>query len=356
MIAIILYGSFELAPFAQLYMNMLAESGEKYHLIGWKREAQLTYAGDNVFVYGGRAAKRFSSAASKVIPAEGYRRFVKKLIRKYRYDKLVILTTQTAVILADVLLGSYRGRYVFDYRDRSYEYIAPYRALVNAIIKNSAAAAVSSPWFTEGLTAKDYLLVHNFRGECLGKGRDVCAKKADGEKLVIGYVGTLREFSYHKALIDIFADDGRYEFFTYGCGDDTEALAEYAGNFGNIHVCGAYSEDDKYGITDKFDMMIYNYPYSYVNDCAVANKYYDSLIMKKPMIVNPETVIGRYICENGLGVGINMADADCGDVIFDWYRAFDADEFSRRCNGHMDRYAADNARFAEKMRAYLIRD
>lgn len=355
MVSIILYGSFELAPYARLYMDILGEAGEKYHLIGWKRETATTYTGDNVFVYEGRAAKRFSSVAGKIIPAEGYRRFVKRLIRKFKYDKLIILTTQTAVILADVLLGKYRGRYIFDYRDRSYEYIAPYRALVNSFVKNSICTAVSSPWFTDGLVGADYLLAHNFRGECLARAERECKKKADGERLVIGYVGALREFAYHKALIDIFAHDERYEFFTYGCGDDTDSLREYAKDTDNVHICGAYDESGKYDIIKKFDMMIYNYPYSYVNDRAVANKYYDSLIMKKPMIVNPQTVLGRYIDEKGLGVGINMAERGCADMIFNWYRGFDAAEFAQKCDEHMAQYAADNERFAERMKEAVLR-
>lgn len=353
MIAIILYGSFELAPYARLYMQMLDEMGKEYHLIGRKQEAEITYSGDNVFVYEGDVPKRFSSLVGKIRPSVDYRRFVKKLIKKYKYDRLVILTTQTAVILADVLFGKYRHRYIFDYRDRSYEYIAPYRALVNGFIKNSVCTAVSSPWFVEGLVKNDYLLVHNFRSECLERAKHECIKRKDGEKIVIGYVGALRSFDYHTTLIDIFANDDRYEFYTYGCGDDTETLAEYASEFSNIHICGAYNENEKYDIIEKFDMMIYNYPYNYVNDRAVANKYYDSLIMKKPMIVNPKTVLGKYIVKNGLGVGIDTADAHCADSICKWYRSFDADVFVRRCDEHMAQYAADNRWFEQSMKRAL---
>lgn len=354
MTAIILYGSFELAPYAKLYMKILDGAGEKYHLIGWKRETQTTYSGENVYVYEGKTAKRFSSVLHKIGPSFGYRHFVKKLIRKNKYDKLIILTTQTAVILADVLLGKYKNRYIFDYRDKSYEYIKPYGFLVNLFVKNSAETAVSSPWFKDNLTKnKEYILVHNFQNDFLKYTKNECAKKEKDQKIIIGYVGALRAYGYHKRLIDIFADDKRFEFYTYGCGDDTERLKEYAGNYNNIYVCGAYNECDKSRIIDTFDMMIYNYPYNYVNDGAVANKYYDSLIMKKPMIVNTETVLGRYIAESGLGVGIDEEDEKSADKIYSWYMSFDAAEFSAKCNENMKKYEEDNQKFILKMKKAL---
>ena len=354
MVAIILYGSFELAPYAKLYMNILDDLKTEYHLIGWKRETQTTYTGDNVYVYNGKTAKRFSNIFKKIGPSLGYRRFVKKLIKKNKYDKIVVLTTQTAVILADVLLGKYKGKYIFDYRDKSYEYIKPYGFLVNLFVKNSIETAISSPWFKNNLTPKkDYILVHNFQSGFLKYKNSECLKKPYGKKIIVGYVGALRAFDYHKSLIDIFADDERFEFYTYGCGDDTETLKQYAEGFKNIYVCGAYNESDKSAIIDAFDMMIYNYPYSYVNDGAVANKYYDSLIMKKPMIVNTETVLGKFIADNGLGVGIDINDKFCADKIYLWYNSFDAKKFAENCEKDIETYIADNQKFVQRMKKAL---
>ena len=350
MTAIILYGSFELAPYAKLYMKILDGAGEKYHLIGWKRETQTTYSGENVYVYEGKTAKRFSSVLHKIGPSFGYRHFVKKLIRKNKYDKLIILTTQTAVILADVLLGKYKNRYIFDYRDKSYEYIKPYGFLVNLFVKNSAETAVSSPWFKDNLTKnKEYILVHNFQNDFLKYTKNECAKKEKDQKIIIGYVGALRAYGYHKRLIDIFADDKRFEFYTYGCGDDTERLKEYAGNYNNIYVCGAYNECDKSRIIDTFDMMIYNYPYNYVNDGAVANKYYDSLIMKKFMFVNPKTRLGKFIDDNNLGVGVSEDGSNISNVIYNAYFKTDAQKFSKTCDYYIEKYISEDTAFYEKI-------
>ena len=66
MVGIILYGSFELAPYSKMYMRILDDLGIQYDLIGWKREEKTEYTGENVFIYEGPAAKRFSSPADKI--------------------------------------------------------------------------------------------------------------------------------------------------------------------------------------------------------------------------------------------------------------------------------------------------
>ncbi len=350
MVGIILYGPFELAPYAKAYMQMLDGMDIKYDLIGWRRGDAAEYEGENVYIYCGKTAKRFSTPIHKLLPTVKYRRFVKRLIRKKKYDMLIILTTQTAMILPDVLLGRYSGRYIFDYRDKSYEYIKLYRALVNAFARHSKETAVSSPWFAENLTdKKKYVTVHNFRDELLHLSKPQCKKKSAEEKIVVGYIGVLRQYEYHRWLCDIFGGDGRFEFHTYGCGDDEEKLEEYAKKYKNVFVHGAYREDEKYEITDTFDMMCYNYPYSFVNDGAVANKYYDSLILKKPMLVNPKTLVGRFIADEGMGVGITEEEQNIADRIYSWYRGFDPAEFSAVCDKYMEKYAQDNRRFVKVM-------
>lgn len=349
MVGIILYGPFELAPYSKKYMRILRDAGEQFDLIGWRREETVQYEGDNVFIYDGKSGKRYSSVLSKLAPARGYRKFVKKVLKQKKYDKLVILTTQTAILLADVLLTRYRGRYIFDYRDKSYEYIKPYSMLVNTLIKGSAETVISSEWFSEALTdKKDYILDHNFSADTLKYWKKECVKKRSG-KIIAGYIGALREYEYHKRLIDSFKDDKRFEFHTYGCGDDSARLAEYAKDFDNIFVHGAYKESEKCGIIEQLDIMCYNYPYSYVNDGAVANKYYDSLIMKKPMFVNPRTVLGRFIEKEGLGVGVSEDGIGASERIYNWYRDFDKDKFAAACDACMDKYIKENEMFYKRI-------
>lgn len=355
MVGIILYGSFELAPYAKKYMNILDGLKIPYDLIGWRREEKTQYFGENVYIYEGRAAKRYSSPFAKIMPALGYGKYVKRLLKAKKYDSLIILTTQTALVLFDVLLKSYRNKYIFDYRDKSYEYIKPYGMLVNAIIRASKETVISSEWFKNNLTdRKDYILAHNFQENFLKYRKNMCIKKDNGEKISVGYIGALRSFDYHKHLIDCFKDDKRFDFHTYGCGDDVENLRAYSKNFDNIFVHGVYRDDEKYSIIENFDIMCYNYPYSYVNDGAVANKYYDALIMKKPMFVNPKTLLGDFIVRENLGVGVDEKSLDISGRIYDWYKKFDPCGFSEKCDFYMNKYIAEDKLFYKRIKDALI--
>lgn len=354
MVGIILYGPFELAPYSKKYMRILDDAGIRYDLIGWRREEQIRYTGSNVYMYEGKTAKRYSSPIRKIMPSVGFARYVKKIVNEKKYDMLIVLTTQTAIVLADLLLGKYRGRFIFDYRDKSYEYIKPYSMLVNAIVGASSETAISSPWFAEVLTdKKKYIKSHNLQTEYLSYRKECCTKKAAGEALVAGYVGALRELEYHKRLIDAFGADKRFVLHTYGCGDDYEALAAYSARYDNTFVHGRYEEKDKYKIIGQFDIMCYNYPYSYVNDGAVANKYYDSLIMKKPMFVNAQTRLGSFIVENGLGVAVPDSCIGMTDMIYDWYESMDAKRFSDTCDKYLDEYIEENKTF-ERLTAEAV--
>lgn len=350
MVGIILYGAFELAPYAKKYTDILDKIGEKYDLIGWRRDEVPVFEGENVFMYEGKSSKRYSPVVSKISPAFGFRRFVKSILKKKKYDKLIILTTQSAILLFDVLLFRFKGRYIFDYRDKSYEYIKPYRMLVNGIIKNSKETVISSKWFADNLTdKKDYIITHNFSENSLKYRKTTFDKKKTGEKLTVGYIGALRSFEYHKHLIDCFKNDERFEFHIYGCGDDVSRLKEYAETADNVFVHGAYKESEKYLIIEKFDIMCYNYPYSYVNDGAVANKYYDALIMKKFMFVNPKTKLGKFIDDNNLGVGVSEDGSNISNVIYNAYFKTDAQKFSKTCDYYLEKYISEDTAFYEKI-------
>lgn len=351
MVAIILYGPFELAPYSIKYMEILKAAGEEYDLIGWRREEKVQFVGENVFMYEGKTAKRFSSLSAKLMPTLGYRHYVKQILARKKYDKLIILTTQTAILLAPELLTKYRSRFIFDYRDRSYENVRPYAMLVNSLIRASEQTVISSKWFADALTdKKEYILAHNFRRSSLSYRLDECVKKREGEKIEAAYIGALRSYDYHRWLIDCFGNDPRFNFHIYGCGDDCERLRDYAGYADNIFIHGAYREDDKYDIMSNIDIICYNYPYNFVNEGLVANRYYDCLIMKKPMFVNPRLRHGDFIVKEGLGVGVDEGSSDICDKIFEWYRNFDANAFSHKCDELLRQYVREDEEYYRKIK------
>lgn len=349
MIGIICAGQIELSPFVKKYTSVFDDIGVKYEIIHWDRSGAPRNDFEGMHTYS-VPLDRYENKLKKAMPFVGFSKFAKRIVKEKGYEKLVILTTQTAILLADLLLGKYKNKYFFDYRDTSYEYIKPYAMLVNKIADRSLGVAISSPGFAEYIKTKQKVSIsHNFSDENYKNRETKCKKRTDG-KIVMGYIGVLRELEYLKKLICVFGADSRFEFYIYGGGDDLEKLKEYSESFSNVYVMGAYKEPEKSGIVSSFDMICYNYPMSFVNYPAVANKFYDGLIMKKPMFANSRTFSGKLVSENGLGISIDEDDNAVAEKIYEYYTGFDADEFCENCERFLETVMRDEENYIAEVK------
>ncbi|MBO4343401.1 MAG: hypothetical protein J5844_01965, partial [Clostridia bacterium] len=247
----------------------------------------------------------------------------------------------------------YKNRYIFDYRDASYEYVKFYGALVRMLVKNSFFTCISSPKFSDVIKSnKELIMAHNFSGENYKNRALFCEKNKSG-KIKIGYVGYLREYGYLARLADVFGKDGRFVFEIHGSGDCVKTLRDYCEKYANVGVFGAYDEKDKMKIVDSFDMICYNYPKNYVNYPALANKFYDGLMRKKPMFANAETFSGELIEREKLGISLFEDAKDAPDEIFNYYTAFDEKEFCENCEKFLEKVIKDDEIYVEAIKKFI---
>lgn len=354
MVGLIYVGWTERSPFVKRYTDILDSEGIEYEIINWNRYSEKSVHEKNIYTYGEKV-DHFVSAAAKIKPILNFRKYAAGIIEKRKYDKLVILTTQTAVIFPD-LIRKYKNRYIFDYRDASYEYIRAYRKYVSHVVDNSIITCISSPGFREYVSGKKpVILSHNIKRDSYENRVLQCKKNSGGTAVTVGFVGVLREYDYFCNLIDMFGRDKRFEFKVYGGGDNMDRFGEYAKKYPNVTFYGKYNESEKDKIIETFDIMCYNYPYTFVNYPAVANKFYDGLIHKKPMYANLDTFSGKMVNENGLGIGICENDEHATDKIYEYYKSFDADLFSARCEKMLEKIIKEDDKFNEAVRTALLR-
>lgn len=354
MVGIIIAAPIELSPFSKKYIKVLEEKNIPYEIVQWHRNNDRVADEDGVYTYFERT-ERYGRLASKIMPFLNFRKFAKRIIKQRKYDRLIILTTQTAIVLYDLLLSKkYRKRYFFDYRDTSYEYIGFYKRLIDKLILNSYETCISSYGFKKYLTDKKELLIaHNFQDKYY-QGRALkCSERKNGEKLIMGYIGYLREYEYIKKLVDIFGRDKRFEFHIHGSGDSEKELFEYAKQYENVYVYGAYDEADKMAIVDSFDMICYNYPYSFVNYPAIANKFYDGMIRKKPMFCNIATFSGELVQKYGLGISLAEDDAEITDKVFAYFENFNREEFEKNCEEFLTKVLSEDEIYVKKIAEFL---
>ena len=348
MVGLIYVGWIERSPFVKRYTDILDSENIQYEIINWNRYREDSIFEGNIYTYGEKV-NHFSKLASKIKPMLNFRKYVKGIIGQKQYDKLVILTTQTAILFPD-LISKYKGRYVFDYRDASYEYLRLYKSYVTHVVNNPVLSCISSPGFKEYVCGKSPIVIsHNMKRSSYESRVTEC-KKQEGEKIVMGFVGVLREYDYFCKMIDMFGKDSRFEFNIYGGGDNLDKFIDYAAKYDNVTFFGKYDEKDKDNIISTFDMMCYNYPYTFVNYPAVANKFYDGLIHKKPMYANLDTYSGKIVNDNGVGISIKENDPDTTQKIYDYYMSFSAKEFEEICVRVLRNIIKEDDNFNEKVR------
>lgn len=73
-----------------------------------------------------------------------YFHFVKKVIKKQKYEKLIVLTTLTGMFLYHLLTRKYNQEFILDYRDASYEFLNLYKFILGKLVDNSTFTCISS--------------------------------------------------------------------------------------------------------------------------------------------------------------------------------------------------------------------
>ena len=229
-----------------------------------------------------------------------------------------------------------------------------YKLLTN-IIDNSAFTCISSDGFRRILPNREYVLAHNFRYADLEKQVDAVMLNRSNP-IKVSYIGLLREFSYHKRLIDIFGNDSRFVLRFHGDGPEINKIREYASEFNNVEITGRYNNDEKNKYNLDADMLLYNYPCSYNRNCALANKYYDGILYKKPMIANVDTFSGQLVKEKGLGVSLSFAltNDEYKNQVYDYYLGFDQEEFVKNANEELERILQEDKLYVEKIDGFIL--
>lgn len=91
----------------------------------------------------------------------------------------------SAFFLKKKIFRKYKDKYIFDYRDASYEFIRPFKQKVDYIIKYSYANVLSSPGFLNILgNIGKYCISHNTKSFYLREYNSNFIK----EKIIVSYI------------------------------------------------------------------------------------------------------------------------------------------------------------------------
>lgn len=316
----------------------MREMSIEYDVILWSRRNAQFEQSDNHYVFKSQTKK---SRLSKIIPFIKWRHFCLKILKHKKYDKLIILTTIPGVLLSWQLFRRYKGKYIFDIRDFTYENIRIFSYIVSKLVEFSAFTTISSPKFKSWLKASDKILVtHNILNEGM-KSEIVQIPK---DKIRIGFLGGLRYYNENVLLINQVKNDSRIELHYIGKkhpGKDLELFCKL-NSIKNVMFFPPYNNEDKPKLYKNIDFInsIYGSKSLEVST-ALPNKLYDCVLYKKPIIVSTGTYLAEVVDMFFLGFSIDIEREDFIDKLNEYVINFDEEKFIFGCEKYMNQVMSE---------------
>ena len=280
-----------------------------------------------------------------------YSFYLRRVLKKERYDKLIVFGPQIAIFIQPYLCKHYKNKFIMDYRDLSIDQI--FKKRYQKILDASACNPISSPGFKEFLPEKDYLLSHNVDISILEKAiSDVRTEpysltKHEGLFNVMN-IGGIRHVEQNTEIIKALADKENFKVTFSGWGFGVPALQKYVeeNGIGNVEFTGSYDKADEPEIIAKATFINIYYSLEPNPRTAISNRFYNSLIYRKPMITTKGTIQGKYAEEYGVGLAVTTT-ADLAEQLEEYDRTFDSARYEQQRNLLLNEFKQDYERFKE---------
>lgn len=351
-VALIIPGSLWYAPYVRIYTRILDKEKIDYSIISWNREGDDMPEG---FQYNVRCGNGHGSAGLSAY--KGYIKFIKRTIKDQGFNRIIVFGPQMTCLLSTYLLLHFRHRFMIDYRDLSIEQKPGFKQLFGLMLKFSCANVISSPGFKRCLPKSNYYLSHNF-DECAvrealeDKSQDSSFHTENGIDVLT--IGAIRDFTSNIEVTKALANQKGFSLRFVGRGQGTvERIQAYCDEVkaSNVSFVGAYNKPEEAGFVKDCTFMNIFYPRIITHDTALSNRFYNSLIYRKPMIVTKDTIQGDYAEKHNVGVAVT----DCQNLTNN-LKAFlqqDYQSYCKRCDALLTEFLNDQKAFVGAVVAFV---
>lgn len=349
-IAIVGFHNLHLMQFLYKYTEILDRHNIEYDVLYWERD-DVQYP----IKFKGRPVK-YSYTTSNYMPkwkkVIGYlkcRSFFVKQIKKNKYEKIILLTTQTAIALSPLALARYKKRFIFDFRDLTMERNSIYRAVEMKLIQESAFVSISSPGFIEHLNKTHrYVISHNCRN------LKSCGVVLNAEMpLKITFWGIIRQEEFQKKICDVFGNDNRVELSYHGEGC-TEALARYCKEhrYLNIKFTGRYYPEDIPDFVKDTDILLNLYENEGKQEHALTVKLYDAVRYQIPMIISKGSYMEKYLEGYCFAIAVDLDHIEIKEII-EWYSQLKEDVLKEDFERFVKQVELDDGIFEKELMEFV---
>lgn len=339
-------------PYMKKYIDFFKENNIDYDIVYWDREGDLSLRAENEYCF---CEKIDGSFIEKVYGYLKYRRFVYKILKKNNYDKLVVLTTMTAIILKSKLFHEFNEKYLFDFRDYSFEKFSFFRNMVNNIIDHSELTTISSHGFMDFLAPNKKIVInHNISNSFpLGTVSDLKEKSV----INIGFLGAVRYYDDNVAFISAMRDTFRYQLWYIGKPVPNCDLQLYCTehSVSNVSFAGKYDNSQKAELYKNIDIINSVYGNSSLEvTTLLPNRLYEACQLKKPIIASSGTFLGELVDRYRLGIVLDLEKDDALSIIDNYVDSFNPIEFYTHCDEFLADVQKDEESFYKRLKLFIL--
>lgn len=340
-VALVIPNNLWLCPYVSSYTKVLDHKSIPYDIISWNRAS----VEESCIQY--NRPERSRNLILVLFSYIRFARFVKKIILEHQYEKAVIFSPQLSIFLAKFLRSHLNGKYIVDYRDLSIEQIGIFKRLFTIALSNSYANVISSPGFKAYLPPEfNYMVSHNFILDQASLDAIDKPLKPNCTEVKVLTIGAIRE-DRNKEVIDALGNKNRIRLSFVGKGPATQMLESYVKEQGyeNISFTGFYKKLEEPDLIRDSSMINIVYPLIPSHISALSNRFYNSLIYKRPMIVTKNTIQGDFAEEYGVGLVVENCE-NLSEKIHHYLDNLLFDDYCHRCDMLLRQFVGDNKVFS----------
>lgn len=339
------FGKIKFMPYMNFYLDNINKEKHDVHILYWNRDLQEEETShlNNVTLHEFRCYQEDDvSKLSKISSFLKYRKFALSLLKKEKFDYLFVLHSLTGVVIYDYLKKNFKNKFVFDYRDSTYEALPPFKKAVAGLVKNSTVTFVSSDAFRKFLPEEEKEKIftsHNILADSLNHRDDKELFGTKSDKIRVAFWGFIRHEEINLQLIKQFGADSRFELHYYGREQQiAENLKAYVkeNNITNVFFHGEYKPEDRYEFIKNTD-LIHNIYYDSNTLLAMGNKYYDGIIFRIPQLCTKGSFMGELCEKNSIGFQCDAYSEDFTQKVYEYYKNINMLTFKENCNKELVR-------------------
>lgn len=330
-------------PYMNFYLQNVDLEKNDVHVLYWNRDLQPEDAIDGVTLHEFRQYQEDEvSRLSKIGSFIKFRKFALTVLKKESFDFIIVLHSLPGVLIADKLRKYYKNRFIFDYRDSTYEGFAPFKKIVGGLVENSCATFVSSDAFRKFLPQAQSFKIytsHNILTDSLGHRDEKEKNGQPSDKIRIAFWGFIRHEQINREIIEKISRDARFELHYYGREQETARnLKQFAAQLhaDNVFFHGEYKPEDRYSFVRNTDIL-HNIYCDGNTMLAMGNKYYDGIIFYIPQLCMKGSFMAQKAAGAGVGLECDPYDDDFTEKIYAYYRNLDQKSFRSSCDNELQR-------------------